>query len=153
MAEFEPLYTAGEMRAAEARHPGFPGSATELMERAGTQAAQVARAEFGDAARWTIVCGGGSNGGDGRIVARCLRSMGKDVRIVDAKAGETDLGEADVVVDALFGTGFSRQPAPGGGRADRADEREPRPRCSRSTCRRASTRQRGRSRGTQCGPR
>ena len=32
--------------------------------------------------------------------------------IVDAKAGETDLGEPDVIVDALFGTGFSGEPRP-----------------------------------------
>ena len=29
----EPLYTAAEMRAAEERYPGYPGSAGELMER------------------------------------------------------------------------------------------------------------------------
>jgi len=64
MAEFEPLYTADEMRVAEARYPGYPGSAPELMERAGAQAARVAQAEFGDAVRWAFVCGGGSNGGE-----------------------------------------------------------------------------------------
>ena len=32
------------------------------------------------------------------------------MRIVDATAGETDLGEPDVIVDALFGTGFSGEP-------------------------------------------
>jgi len=110
MAELEPLYTADEMRAAEARYPGYPGSAPELMERAGAQAARVAQVEFTDAARWTVVCGGGSNGGDGRIMARHLESAGKAVRIVEAKAGEPDLGEPDVIVDALFGTGFSGSP-------------------------------------------
>src|SRR5882724_5078157 len=110
MAEFEPLYTADEMRVAEARYPGYPGSAPELMERAGAQAARVAQAEFGDAVRWAFVCGGGSNGGDGRIMARHLENAGKDVRVVDAKAGEADLGEPDVIVDALFGTGFSGTP-------------------------------------------
>jgi NAD(P)H-hydrate epimerase len=112
MPDFEPLYTADEMRTAESRYPNYPESAQELMERAGAQAAVVARNVFGRARHWTIVCGGGSNGGDGRVMARHLESAGKHVRIVDAKAGDTGLGEPDVVVDALFGTGFSGEPRP-----------------------------------------
>ena len=65
MPEFEPLYTADEMRDAEARFPSYPDSVPELMERAGAEAAQVALRVFPGAARWTIVCGGGSNGGTG----------------------------------------------------------------------------------------
>ncbi len=110
MAEFEPLYTAAEMRAAEARFPGYPDSAPELMERAGALAAAVALESFFSARGYTVVCGGGSNGGDGRIAARHLEAAGKEVRLVDAKAGETDLGEPDVIVDALFGTGFAGEP-------------------------------------------
>jgi NAD(P)H-hydrate epimerase len=109
MSEFEPLYTADEMRVAEAR---YPGSMEELMERAGSQAALVALNTFPHATRWTVVCGGGSNGGDGRIAARHLEAAGKQVRIVDAKAGESDLGEPDAIVDALFGTGFTGVPRP-----------------------------------------
>jgi NAD(P)H-hydrate epimerase len=108
----EPLYTAAEMRDAEARFPGYPDSVPELMERAGTAAARVGRARFPAARRWTIVCGGGSNGGDGRVMARLLDAEGCETRIVDAKAGETDLGEPDVIVDALFGTGFAGEPRP-----------------------------------------
>ena len=110
MAELQSLYTAAEMRAAESRYPGYPDSAPELMERAGAQAAQIALQCFAGARRWTVVCGGGSNGGDGRIAARHLADAGKDVRIVDAKAGESGLGDPEVIVDALFGTGFSREP-------------------------------------------
>ena len=110
MTDFEPLYTADEMRAAEARYPGYPDTVGELMERAGAEAARVALELLPGARRWTVVCGGGSNGGDGRIVARELERAGKDVHVVDAKAGETDLGEPDVIVDALFGTGFSGEP-------------------------------------------
>src|SRR5262249_14333025 len=36
----EPLYTAAEMRAAEERYPGWPGTVPELMERAGRAVAQ-----------------------------------------------------------------------------------------------------------------
>jgi NAD(P)H-hydrate epimerase len=112
MPETEPLYTADEMRAAEARYPGYPETVPELMERAGGAAAVAALELFHDARRWTVVCGGGSNGGDGRVMATHLERAGREVHIVDAKAGETDLGEPDVIVDALFGTGFSGEPRP-----------------------------------------
>jgi hydroxyethylthiazole kinase-like uncharacterized protein yjeF len=107
MAEIDPLYTAAEMRAAEAGH-----RVEDLMERAGAEAARVGLHLFQGARRWTVVCGGGANGGDGRIAARHLRGAGKEVTVVDAKAGETELGEPDVIVDALFGTGFSGVPRP-----------------------------------------
>jgi ADP-dependent NAD(P)H-hydrate dehydratase / NAD(P)H-hydrate epimerase len=110
MPELEPLYTADEMRAAEARYPGFPETAPELMERAGAQTARAALELFASARRWTVVCGGGSNGGDGRIAARQLEAAGREVRVVDAAAGDTDLGDPDVIIDALFGTGFSGEP-------------------------------------------
>jgi ADP-dependent NAD(P)H-hydrate dehydratase / NAD(P)H-hydrate epimerase len=105
MPDFEPLYTSAEMQAAEAGH-----EVSTLMERAGARAAQVALDTFAGAERWTVVCGGGANGGDGRIVAGHLREAGKDVHVVDAKSGETELGKPDVIVDALFGTGFSGEP-------------------------------------------
>jgi len=104
-ADFEPLYTADEMRAAEAGH-----DTRELMERAAALGAEAALQEMHGADRWTIVVGGGANGGDGRIMARHLESRGKEVRLVDAKAGETHLGDPQVIVDALFGTGFSGEP-------------------------------------------
>lgn len=105
MPDFEPLYTADEMRAAEAAH-----DSAALMERAGALAAEAALQEMHDADSWTVVAGGGANGGDGRIMARHLEAQGKRVRIVDAKAGARDLGEPEVIVDALFGTGFTGRP-------------------------------------------
>ena len=102
----EPLYTAAEMRAAEERYPGYPGSAGELMERAGAAvAAEVLRA-FPEARRIAAVCGGGANGGDGRIAARILREAGRDVVETD------DPSNVDLVLDALFGTGFHGAPRP-----------------------------------------
>ena len=102
----EPLYTAAEMRAAEERYPGYPGSAGELMERAGAAvAAEVLRA-FPEARRIAAVCGGGANGGDGRIAARILRESGRDVVETD------DPSNVDLVLDALFGTGFHGAPRP-----------------------------------------
>jgi NAD(P)H-hydrate epimerase len=105
MPDFESLYTAAEMRAAEAGH-----DVRELMEHAGALAAEAASQEMHGASRWTVVCGGGANGGDGRIAASQLEAKGKQVRIVDAKAGETGLGDPEVIVDALFGTGFVGEP-------------------------------------------
>ena len=107
MAErYEPLYSASEMRAAEERYPGYPDSIPELMERAGTAVAREAMLAFPAARRFACVCGAGSNGGDGRVAARILREAGLE-------ADETTDPEGyDVVVDALFGTGFRGEPRP-----------------------------------------
>jgi NAD(P)H-hydrate epimerase len=101
----QPLYTAVEMRAAEERYPGYPGSAGELMERAGAAVADEVLRAYPEARRIAAVCGGGANGGDGRIAARILREVGRDVV-------ETDVSNVDLVLDALFGTGFHGAPRP-----------------------------------------
>ena len=100
----EPLYSAEEMRAVEARYPGYPDTADELMERAAAAVADEALRSFPDAQRFAVVCGAGANGGDGRIAARLLREAGRDASETD------DLTGADVVIDALFGTGFHGEP-------------------------------------------
>ena len=102
----EPLYSAEEMRAAEARYPGYPDTADELMERAGAAVANEVLRSFPDARRIAAVCGNGANGGDGRIAVRILRDAGRDAFETDDPAG------ADVVIDALFGTGFREAPRP-----------------------------------------
>ena len=111
----EPLYTASEMRAAEERYPGYPASIPELMERAGAAVVLEARLAFPEARRFACVCGGGSNGGDGRVAARILREAGHQADELDASEAasvEADLSGYDVVVDALFGTGFHGEPRP-----------------------------------------
>ena len=96
MTEFEPLYTAEEMKAAEAGH-----DVEALMERAGgAVAATVARDYPG--ARVVAVCGKGANGGDGRIAAQKLVA-----EVVEVGA---ELPPADVIIDAIFGTGFHGEP-------------------------------------------
>src|SRR4249919_3239172 len=95
----EPLYTADEMKAAEAGH-----DVDELMARAGRSVAEEAMRRFPDARRFAAVCGGGANGGDGRIAVDVLRSAGREAEVTDDVAG------ADVIVDALFGTGFQGEP-------------------------------------------
>ncbi|MBA3366058.1 MAG: NAD(P)H-hydrate dehydratase [Actinobacteria bacterium] len=106
---FEPLYTAEEMRRAEQGH-----DVTELIERAGRAVAELALEELGDRRSYTVVCGPGMNGADGRVAARLLREAGRSVRVVEAKTEEEpkELGEPDVIVDALFGTGFTGAPRP-----------------------------------------
>jgi hydroxyethylthiazole kinase-like uncharacterized protein yjeF len=98
---FEPLYTADEMKAAEAGH-----DVDVLMERAGRALAETVLGLFPDAQRIVGVCGGGANGGDGRIALRLLREAGRDAEESD------DFEGADLVLDALFGTGFHGEPRP-----------------------------------------
>jgi hydroxyethylthiazole kinase-like uncharacterized protein yjeF len=135
-AWLEPVYDATGMRAAdtwaieEQRVPSL-----ELMEMAGGAVAEAARS----AARpgpVRVVCGKGNNGGDGLVAARRLADTGYEVEALllwpadqlsaDATAnlarfegtaiqvGPGELAEAlegaGVIVDAIFGTGFSGAP-------------------------------------------
>src|SRR3954465_11319957 len=97
----DPPYPADEMKAAEAGH-----DAAELMARAGRAVAEEALRRFPDAQRYVAVCGGGANGGDGRIALQGPGSAGKAAR----PAEDAPLEGADVVIDALFGTGFHGEP-------------------------------------------
>jgi len=102
------LFTAAEMRAVEKGH-----DTEQLMERAGAAVAKAVLTRYPAAERIVVVAGGGANGQDGRIAARLLAEAGKDVHVLDAKDDSRELGNLpDVIVDALFGTGFSGEPRP-----------------------------------------
>jgi NAD(P)H-hydrate epimerase len=95
MAELEPLYTAEEMRTAEAGH-----DVDTMMQSAGAAVADELMRRFPDARRVALHAGGGANGGDGRIAAELLRGQGRE--FVEERP--------DVVIDALLGTGLKGEP-------------------------------------------
>src|SRR5215469_1676130 len=95
MAELEPLYTAEEMRAAEAGH-----DVDAMMQRAGAAVAEELMRRFPDARRIGLHAGGGANGGDGQIAGELLRAQGRE--LVDQLP--------DVLIDALLGTGLRGAP-------------------------------------------
>ncbi|HEX4323850.1 MAG TPA: NAD(P)H-hydrate dehydratase [Gaiellaceae bacterium] len=95
MAELEPLYSAEEMRAAEAGH-----DVDAMMQSAGAAVADELMRRWPDARRIGLHAGGGANGGDGRIAAEILGAQGRE--LVDE--------QPDVVIDALLGTGLTGAP-------------------------------------------
>ncbi len=134
----KPLYDAEEMRAVDTwaiEEQGIPS--LELMEAAGAALADAGIA-IAPAGPVRVVCGKGNNGGDGLVAARLMRAAGLDVEALllwpagelspDAAANLERLGGAHrevrageladllagsgVIIDAIFGTGFSGAPRP-----------------------------------------
>ena len=107
-------------------HERFGISVDWLMEAAGWQVARFCRS------RTAVVCGVGNNAGDGLAAARHLHRWGRLASVCCVDAGrlrgaaalerdalvklgvdvldELNLEGAEIVVDALFGTGLSRAP-------------------------------------------
>ena len=85
-----------------------------LMERAGRALARAAIRLAGGryGRRVLVLCGKGNNGGDGLVAARVLRREGLSVRVVRLFEDDDvpDPAHFDVVVDAIFGTGFKGEP-------------------------------------------
>src|SRR2546429_9815062 len=76
--QLQPVLRIAQLRALEARHGDAP-----LMERAGSAAAEVARAMLGDRSGPVVVLAGpGNNGGDAVVVARWVCLSVHDVIVV-----------------------------------------------------------------------
>ena len=129
------LYRAQDLRELDriaVTDMGIPGYT--LMTRAGTAALHLLRKSWPRARNVVMVCGIGNNGGDGFVLARLAHEGGAQVEVLllgeaaslrgDARrACEAMLKagvqvspfvaerwpEADVVVDAIFGTGLDRE--------------------------------------------
>src|SRR3954468_19066745 len=110
----EPVLTPDEMGAADARAIAAGTPVEVLMERAGRAVAwTVRRALAGTYGRRVVlVCGKGNNGGDGLVTARVLAAWGVRTGVfelaapLDRRRCERAIAHADVVVDAMYGTGF-----------------------------------------------
>ncbi|MFO7277549.1 MAG: NAD(P)H-hydrate dehydratase [Pseudomonadota bacterium] len=126
------VYSTAQVRALDAyaiETLGIPGYT--LMKRAGEAALRFLRIRWPTAYSVVIVCGGGNNGGDGYVLARFAQAAGFTVTVLaavppeklqgDARQACEDfassggrivpfspdlLGEGEVIVDALLGTGL-----------------------------------------------
>jgi NAD(P)H-hydrate epimerase len=132
------LYAVEQVRALDARAiaGGVPGYT--LMKRAGEAALRALRSRWPRALRVVVVAGGGNNGGDGYVLARFAQAAGLDAWVLaavpparlsgDARSACDDfiasggrvlpfdasrLVEAEVIVDALLGTGLAESVRPG----------------------------------------
>jgi len=129
------LYRAAQVRELDRlaiQEQGIPGYT--LMSRAGAAAFDALRQRWPQAKRIAVVCGAGNNGGDGYVVATLARQAGMDVQALtlsdpsglqgdaltafrDAEAAAVPirpfeagaLAEAEVIVDAILGTGLERE--------------------------------------------
>ncbi len=128
------LYRAEQVRELDRRaihEHGIPGY--ELMCRAGSACLHELRRRWPRARTMLVLCGAGNNAGDGYVIARLAHEQGMTVEVVylcppqklggDARTAwqqaeqagisiaafsPTRLPAADVVVDALLGTGLQR---------------------------------------------
>lgn len=119
------IVTAAQMRSLEEEAFARGVEAPALMQQAGAGVAQVVRERAPVGARVVVLLGPGNNGGDGVIAARTLAGEGYRVavwsvarradleppgrhsmtEIEDLSGLRAALAEADIVVDALLGTG------------------------------------------------
>jgi hydroxyethylthiazole kinase-like uncharacterized protein yjeF len=128
-----PLYAAAQVRELDRRAIEVHGiGGAELMARAGVAAFDTLRASVPRSRRIAVVCGPGNNGGDGYVVADLAMRAGHEVVVLTLGRNPTTgdaalmrrrceaagvsilpfdaglLDGADVIVDALLGTGLQR---------------------------------------------
>lgn len=107
------LLTAEDVREVEQAAIAAGFSEQILMERAGEAVVEVILEKFAPCPV-IVFCGLGKNGGDGKVVGRLLKKKGWPVTILTLddlpsfEQIETLLSQAELIVDALFGIGFSR---------------------------------------------
>ena len=136
---FPELVTVSEMKEAEQKAIESGTSAKQLMEAAGVAVADVIKENFSEVEGIIVLAGLGANGGDGYVVARELLQHGMGVTVYSVGDYVTMRGEAkeacdewlalenstgikpveeltdsllestDLIVDAIFGTGLSRE--------------------------------------------
>ena len=110
----KPVLTPAEMAAADQRAIAAGTPEAVLVERAGRAVARHALEMLGGSygRRVVVVCGKGNNGADGRVGVRVLRSGGTGVDELlledgfDVAVLRRALARADLVIDAMYGTGF-----------------------------------------------
>ena len=127
------IVTCAEMKELEKKADAAGLSFYQMMENAGVCATLLIMGSASSllgGGRAVIFCGKGNNGGDGLVVARRLAGYGNEVTVVltsgDPKTEDAiqnfqliqdqehititrslpDLSQADVIVDAIYGTGF-----------------------------------------------
>ena len=108
------IVTPEEMAAIDA---SAPEPVEVLIERAGWAVARAALDLLGGSygRRTVVLVGKGNNGNDGRVAARFLTSRGVRCTVIDAVDAPPVLPDADLVIDAAYGTGFRghyRSPTP-----------------------------------------
>ena len=132
LPKLAPVFRVAQLRALEARHGDAP-----LMERAGSAAAEVARAMLADRSGPVVVLAGpGNNGGDAFVVARWLRTWFHEV-IAVFRGDAEKLPNAAAAAHAAFlsaGGATTREPpskwsvSPGGNARELHDARAHAPR-------------------------
>ena len=127
-----PILSIAQTRAEEQAAVDAGSSFWQLMETAGTAAAQDLLKRPVNAQSYWILCGKGNNGGDGLVMARVLALAGKHVTVSLMQGGvSSDLASQnlaalpnnvaiqapavalllnhDCVIDAVFGIGFDAE--------------------------------------------
>jgi hydroxyethylthiazole kinase-like uncharacterized protein yjeF len=111
----EPIVTPAEMADADRRTIAAGTPIEVLMDRAGRSVAWAVRRQLDGVygCRAVVACGKGNNGGDGLVAAQVLTGWGArvDVAQLADSPDPTDLARAldraDVLIDAMYGTGFT----------------------------------------------
>lgn len=103
-----PVVTPEQMRRVDERAVASGVPLDTLIDRAGWAVAVAARRMLGGTygRRVVVIAGPGNNGADGRVAGRLLADRGVHVVVLATDDLPAILPDADLVIDAAFGTGF-----------------------------------------------